>query len=167
MIKVKQIDVARLVSVERSTVTRILNNAPGYSYDKSTKQAVFKAAAQIGYLHPSVVKPQRRADDRKKLKAKALIKVYLKDGSFCSKCQGEVLNISSTGMLLRLLGGKKKALLIPLEPFYLEIDLPGSRLQVQKLKALPVRFARKRNRLGLGVQFFDPIKPEQLRKLAS
>lgn len=162
-VKVRQIDVARLVGVNRCTVSKVLNNFPE-PFNEETKQKVFKAAAQIGYLHPSVVKPQRRKVPRKKFKANASIKVRLQNGSLCSECQGEVVNISTTGMLLRLLDGKRN--LFPGEPFYLEINLTNPRLQVPKLKARPVRFDQKRNRLGLGVQFFDlPKDDDQLLKL--
>lgn len=138
-----------------------MNNFPE-RVSEDTKQRVFQAAAQRGYLHPAVVKPQRRTAPRERLKAKALIKVYLRDGSLYSKCRGEVADISSSGMLLRSLEGG--ALLT--KPFSLEIVLTNSKLQGLIRKARPIHFAHQQDKPGLGVQFFDPIEHGQLRKPA-
>ena len=170
--KVTQFDIARLAQVDQTTVSKILTNYPGDSFDKETKQKVFKTAARIGYLHPSVVKPQRRKAIRRKLKAKALIKVRLQDGSLFSECRGEVVNISATGMLLKSLEGGERGL--PLKPFYLEIILTNSRLRVPKLKAIPIRFAQTGGphiksgcKLGLGIQFFDLAEDNPVHKIVS
>jgi len=164
---VKQIDVARQLGIDRTSVNKILNNYPA-KFDEATRQKVFQTASRLGYLHPAVTQPKRRAVPRKKFKANASIKVRLQNGSLCSECRCEVVNISSTGMLLRLLAGKQKLFSIPLDPFYLEISLTNSKLtKIPKLKALPIRCTHEDNHLGFGVHFFDLPHDARLRKMLS
>lgn len=170
MKKVKLIDVARAARVHSGTVSKILNNWPHDSFDEATRQKVLKIARRLGYLHPRVVKSDRRSAPRKKSKVRALIKVCLEDGRTFSQLKGEVVNISATGMLLTSISGKKKVL--PLEPFYLEIDIISTKKQFPKLKALPIRFARMGkarastgSKLALGVQFIKIPKGDEFLKL--
>ena len=159
MKKVTQVDIARIARVERSTVSRIINNDSRFSYSEATRQRIFKAASQIGYLHPAISQPRRRAP-RKKLKARALIRICLPDGTLYSECRGEVVDISSTGMLLRTSSGGQ----MPTASFYLEITLTNAKL---RLKALPIRCTPEDKHLAFGVRFLDALKQQQLRKLVS
>jgi c-di-GMP-binding flagellar brake protein YcgR len=167
MEKAKLQDVARRTGVAIRTVTQILNNRSKGLINKAVIHKVVSAAAQSGYL-------DRRQAPRKKLKASASIKVRLRKGRPFSEFKGEVINISSTGMLLKSFSGPNKGL--PLEPFYLEIDLVptlgpacqrGKSGRVTRLKAKPIRFdhltrSDKNNghKLALGVQFIDLPKDD-------
>lgn len=44
-----QVDIARRVGLEVSSVNKILNKAPGTSFKKSTVAMVFRVARQLGY----------------------------------------------------------------------------------------------------------------------
>ena len=44
-----QRDIAKAVEMNLQTVRRILNETPGYNYDKATLDKVFGAARQLGY----------------------------------------------------------------------------------------------------------------------
>ena len=44
------IDVAKLAGVSTSSASMILNNKKGVSFQEDTKENVFKAAEQLGYL---------------------------------------------------------------------------------------------------------------------
>jgi len=158
MDRVKQSDVARYVGLERTTVSRILNRAPGYSYNEQTKIKVFKAAEKLGYRNQCMFRTQRRIAKRKKIHGKVRINVRLMDNSLFSTFEGVAEDISSSGMLLKPFPGGK----MPTEPFYLEITLlnkpeePKMRATVIRLGSsdpndLPIRTCQ----FGFGLQFID------------
>ena len=116
---------------------------------------------------PNVFQKERRIAPRKELKARASVKIRLRDGSLYATCKGEVVKISTSVILLKSLTGKCKG--FPLQPFYLEIDLIGTKKKLPQFKAQPVRFNtpnQPATKYGLGVQFVDiPEDDDQLLKL--
>ncbi len=124
----------------------------------------FKTATQRGSFRPI---QDRRSAARKKLKARASVKIRLRDGSLYATCKGKVVNISTSGMLLKLLVGKGKG--FPVQPFYLEINLSETKKKFPQLKAQPARFDKPNQsatKYGLGVQFIDiPEDDDQFLKL--
>ncbi len=127
-------------------------------------KVLLETATRHGSFRPN---QDRRVAPRKKLKARASVKIRLRDGSLYATCKGEVVNISTSGMLLKSLAGKGKG--FPIQPFYLEINLTGTRKKFPQLKAQPVRFDKPNQpatKYGLGVQFIDiPEDDDQLLKL--
>jgi transcriptional regulator with XRE-family HTH domain len=162
MKKVTQVDIARVARVEHSTVSRILNNEPGFSYNKETKQKVFRAAKKLGYLHHSITGPNRRDSERKKYNADVELKVRLLDGSVCAECKAKAVNINSNGMQLELT--EQKEGVFPSKPFYLDMAIKDGKKTTNR-KGMAIHIIRPGNlrgsrvmrlcRLGLGVQFID------------
>ncbi|MFC1524894.1 PilZ domain-containing protein [Planctomycetota bacterium] len=137
----------------KSTVSRIVRRT----------KVPLKTNTQRGSSRPI---QERRVAPRKKLKARASVKIRLSDGSLYATYKSEVVNISTSGMLLKSLAGKGKGL--PTQPFYLEIDLTETKKKFPQLKAKPVRFDKPKQsatKYGLGVRFIDiPEDDDQLLK---
>jgi len=153
MEKVKLKEVARAARVHIGTASKILNRRTKEKFNEHTQQRVFKTAARLGYLHPALSKSKPVRAPRINLNARAVIKIRLWNGALFSQCRAQVVNISSTGMLLKSFTGGAKGL--PLKPFYFEVTMDNHQLRIPKLKAQPVRCINERNQFGLGVRFFD------------
>jgi hypothetical protein len=101
MEKVKLKEVARAARVHIGTASKILNRRTKEKFNEHTQQRVFKTAARLGYLHPALSKSKPVRAPRINLNARAVIKIRLWNGALFSQCRAQVVNISSTGMLLK------------------------------------------------------------------
>lgn len=160
--KVTQKDVAAYLGLNQTTISRILAGTPRFTYSEQTRSKVFEAATRLGYLHPAVVKTEKRSSLRHPLPAQAHIKILLRDGKVYSTYTAELVNLNKTGVLLKGLAGKKRAL--PLEPFMLELEFNSPLLGEMRAQARPVRFSQDNGTLGLGVAFVG-LSEEQHAKI--
>lgn len=77
---VTQEDIARVVGIDVSGVNKILNEVPGPVFRQTTKTAVFKAAARLGYIEPVRGKKRMMQAVRGLLSACARAIVDLREG---------------------------------------------------------------------------------------
>lgn len=160
--KVTQKDVAAYLGLNQTTISRILAGTPRFTYSEQTRSRVFEAATRLGYLHPAVVKTEKRSSLRQPLPAPAQVRIHLQDGKLFCAYDAQLVNINRTGALLKDFTGKKRVL--PLETFTLEIDFDAPPLGDMKVKARPVRFHQDNGTIGLGVAFLG-LTEEQVGKI--
>ncbi len=65
---VTQLDIARRVNLDVSSVNKILNRRPGPVFKKETIKQVLKAARELGYDFPRLKYHHKRAETRKPIK---------------------------------------------------------------------------------------------------
>ncbi len=149
--KVTQKDVAGHLGLNQTTISRILAGTPKFTYSAETRSKVFDAATKLGYLHPAVVKTEKRSSSRFPLPGQAHVKIFLHDGRAYASYTAQMVNVNRTGLLLKDFVGKKRSL--PLESFHLEVEFATPQLGPFKAKARPVRIHQENGTLGLGVAF--------------
>lgn len=149
--KVTQKDVATFLGLNQTTVSRILADVPRFTYSEETRSKVFEAATQLGYLHPAVVKTDKRSSMRFPVPGQAQVRVLLQNGSLYATYTADMGNVNRSGALLRSLTGRKRAL--PLETFSVELRFQAPGVGPIELKARPVRFHFDQGCIGMGVAF--------------
>ncbi len=159
--KVTQKDVAAYLGLNQTTISRILAGTPRFTYSEQTRSRVFEAATRLGYLHPAVVKTEKRSSMRQPLPAAAQVRIYLQDGRLFCSYGAQLVNINRTGMLLKDFEGKKRV--VPLETFTLEVEFDVQPLGDMKIKARPVRFHQDNGVMGLGVAFLALTEDQTAR----
>ena len=162
--KVTQEDLARYCKIDQGSVSRILNKDTRDSFSRETVERVFKAARELGYLHPALVSSNRRESLRKKATVEADLSIVLPGGQVHSTGQAEVDEISASGLLLRRIRTSANGL--PFEPVTIDLTVTSSKLKGFRAKTQPARVI-DRDGFGLAVQFrhdgLDEDSKEKLR----
>ena len=132
--KVTQGDLAERCQLDQGTVSRILNADSRGQYPPETVNRVLKAAREMGYLHPRLLKEERRRSPRKDSRISARVQINLADGSLYDQGECTIANISVTGMHLN--GFRTSKMAMPLQSFRLWLTF-----DVGSLKAVNIRSA--------------------------
>ncbi len=121
--KVSQIDIARKIGLDRSTVSKILNRDPNYVAHPKTKQRVFAVAERLGYDFAKIRRPFRRQYGRVQIDTPAKLAVMLEKGEVFDEGTCVVRNISVGGALLT--GIKLRKMVLPLANFTIVLRVAG------------------------------------------
>ena len=151
MLTISKKEIAKSLGLDRSTVSKILNNYEVDKFNSETVNRVREAARRLGY-----VKTQRRLHPRRDVGGLAQARVILDDGREFSRGLVYVKNISNSGVLVEFLQVEGGA--IPVAPFRLDIDVTeSSSLRGVTLPCRPVRLTTSpENRLlGVGLSFLE------------
>lgn len=151
--KVTQADIARACKLDQGSVSRILNKDTRDSFSPETVQTVFRAARELGYVHPALVNTNRRHSPRKKATIRANVTVVIGTSTSWDRGSCEIQEISGSGMLLKNFQTKKKAL--PMDRFRLDLNVTSGPLRGIAAKTTVVRFSNNEEEYGLAVQFTD------------
>ena len=117
--RVTQQDIADVLEIDRTTVTKILNRDPGYSASLDTKNLVFLTAERLGYNFKTIRRPFKRTHDRAEHSFKTEIEIKLNDGTHFDTGTATIRNISIGGALLDKIITTKSVL--PLNKFIIAI----------------------------------------------
>ncbi len=162
---VTQIEIARRVGLDVSSVNKILNKRQGPVFRKDTIRKVFKAARDLGYDFGKLKYQHRRRHLRHEVAIGAEIAIYQKDGSVYDQGVATIRDIS-------LCGARINDLTLPRATFPVEAFTVGLR-PMQKpaddieLKGKVVRL-HQNGSLGFGIDFMkpEPVAERKLRRLA-
>ncbi len=165
--RITQEDLARYCKIDQGSVSRILNKDTRDSFSRETVDRVFKAARELGYLHPALISSNRRESQRKKITVEADISmVRVADGQVILTGQAEVDEISASGLLLRrvrILTGTG----LPFEPVVVDVTVTSTKLKGFQARTQPARIV-DRDGYGLAVQYRnDGMDEENKEKLRS
>ena len=149
--RITQGDIARKVNIDQGSVSRILNRDTRDSFSEDTVQEVFKAARELGYLHPALLSTNRRLSDRKRTGLKARVKIITGAGTPFDEGTCEVAEMSQSGCLLRNFRTRKKAL--PMDQFRFDIEINEPTLKNFFSRCRLVRFSDVDDEFTLAVQF--------------
>jgi transcriptional regulator with XRE-family HTH domain len=162
--KITQEDLARHCKLDQGSVSRILNKDTRDSFADETVDLVFRAARELGYLHPALVSSNRRASDRKKAGFSAKISIVIGMNTNFDEGTCDVEEVSSSGMMLKCFRTKKHA--FPMDRFRIDIEMTAPpKLKGFRCRGKVVRFADDPVEFGIAVRFenLDEQSRETLR----
>lgn len=145
-----QVEVARKVGVDVSTVNKILNRKPGPVFRRETINQVFRAAKALGYDFGRLKFHHKRRHARKTIGLSAELVVYRSDGTVHDKGTATIRDVSPSGA--RLTNVVVPSRTFPAEAFIIGIRSPN--LLATEVKAHVVRLLAD-DCVSLGVRFIE------------
>jgi hypothetical protein len=162
---VTQLEIARRVGVDVSSVNKILNRRSGSVFRKETVRKVFKVARELGYDFNKLKFSHRRSHPRKEVSVPLEFSVYRRDGTLFDRGRAVMKNVSLSGSLLTGIVLPERKL--PAEPYTVGIRLLEGPLKGLEILGEPVRFVTSDGALSLGIRFLhtEVAKAQRLRKI--
>jgi hypothetical protein len=97
---VTQLDIARRVGLDVSSVNKILNRRPGPVFRKDTIKQVFKVARELGYDFGRLKYHHKRGAPRRPMAIPLELSIYNSDGTLFDKGAAIIKDVSLSGALL-------------------------------------------------------------------
>ncbi len=148
---VTQVEIARRVGLDVSSVNKILNRRSGPVFRKETIRKVFKVARDLGYDFNRIKFHHRRRHGRKEVAIGAEFRVFKADGSLHDQGRATIRDLSLSGAKVdglelptgTLPVGAFAVSLRPLERSFEELVLSGRvvRMDVESGMAYGIAFA--------------------------
>ena len=158
---VTQVEIARRVGLDVSSVNKILNRRAGPVFRKDTIKKVFKVARELGYDFSRLKYQHRRRHARKEVALGAELYIYGRDGKLYDQGVATIRDISLCGA--RISDVTLPLGTLPVEPFTVSLrpmQKPGDDLELQgQIVRIHLNGAA-----SYGVQF-RPLEPAVERKL--
>jgi hypothetical protein len=130
---VTQVEIARRVGLDVSSVNKILNKRQGPVFRKDTIRRVFKVARELGYDFGRLKYQHRRRHPRKEISLGTELYIYHRDGSLYDQGVATIRDISLCGA--RITDVTLPLGSLPVEPFSVglrpmqkpvdDIEIPG------------------------------------------
>ena len=161
--RITQEDIAKNCKIDQGSVSRILNEETRESFAEDTVRKVFKAARELGYLHPSLITSNRRESDRQKAGIPGQVSVIIGTNTVWDEGEIDIDEVSLSGMLLRNFRTKKNTL--PMDRFKFDVTVPAGKLKGLKCRCKLVRFSDNEEEFALAVRFesLDESAKEKLK----
>ena len=161
--RVTQVEIARRLGLDVSSVNKILHGVPGLKWKDETVKAVFDSARELGYDLDKIKFRHNREYPRIPLNMPAQVEIVLPDHVVVDRGTAKIKNMSLGGA--RLIEMKLDRDSIPIEPFFILIRPKGLVLK-DPLRAQIVRMTMN-GRVEFGVRFENIDAPiaKTLRKL--
>ena len=162
-----QVEIARRVGLDVSSVNKILNRRAGPVFKKSTVEKVFKVAKQLGFSLERIKRTHRRAHERRQVGFSADIALYdAKDGPPIDQGTCQVSDIALCGASLVDVSLPKGTL--PVKPFTIRLRMKGKKEEIVEVRGRVVRLHHlgKSLRLGVAFQNVGPALEAQIASLA-
>jgi len=159
-----QVEIARRVGLDVSTVNKILNRRQGPVFKRATVDKVFRVAKQLGYSFERLKRAHGRAHERRKAGFPAKLVLHGADGSAFDRGTCLVSDIALCGASLvdvELPKGK-----LPVAPFTIRLELGGSKGEAIEVRGRVVRLNHDGQSLRLGIAFQD-VTPDLQAQIAS
>lgn len=130
---VTQVEIARRVGLDVSSVNKILNRRQGPVFRKDTIKKVFRVAKELGYDFGRLKYQHRRRHPRRELSMGAELYIYHRDGSLYDQGVATIRDISICGA--RITDVTLPLGTLPVEPFTVglrpmerpadDVEIPG------------------------------------------
>ena len=162
---VTQLDIAKRVDLDVSSVNKILNKRPGPVFKKETIKQVFKVARDLGYDFGKLKYHHRRMAVRKAITIPLELTIYNEDGSLWDKGAAIVKDVSLSGALLTAVVMPQQS--IPLRPHTIGIRMLDGELKGVEILSRPVRLSSSAQGMNLAVEFLrtEELKIKKLKKI--
>jgi transcriptional regulator with XRE-family HTH domain len=164
---VTQLEIARRVGLDVSSVNKILNRRPGPVFKKDTIKQVFKVARELGYDFTRLKYHHKRAQQRRPIAIPLELSIYNSDGTLFDKGAAVIKDVSLSGALLTAVVLPQQS--IPLRPHTIGIRMLDGALKGVEIMARPIRLAHAGQNMGmnLAVEFLrtEEAKLKKLRKV--
>ena len=159
-----QVEIARRVGLDVSSVNKILNRRRGPVFKQATVAKVFRVAKQLGYSLDRLKRTHSRSHERRATDFTAKLALYTADGSRFDQGTCTVSDIARCGASLvdvKLPKGK-----LPVDPFTIRLEMTGKKEELIEVRGRVVRLRHDGKSLRLGIAFQD-LGPELEAKIAS
>jgi hypothetical protein len=159
-----QVEIARRVGLDVSSVNKILNRRSGAVFKKATVEKVFRVAKRLGYRFDRLKRTHHRSHERREADFQAKLEIYGSDGSRFDQGTCAVSDIAVCGASLvdvELPKGK-----LPVEPFTISLELTGKKKQPIEIHGRVVRLRHDGRSLRLGIAF-QGVGPDLEAKIAA
>ena len=166
---VTQLEIAKRVNLDVSSVNKILNRRPGPVFKKETIKQVFKVARELGYDFGRLKYHHKRGSTRKSVPIPLELSIYNADGTLFDKGAAIIKDVSLSGALLTAVVLPQQS--IPLRPHTIGIRMLDGALKGVEILARPVRLAHSGQGMGmnLAIEFLrtesEEVKLRKLRKI--
>lgn len=161
---VTQVEIARRLNLDVSSVNKILNRRQGPVFRKETVKKVFRLARELGYDFAKLKHTHRRRYERRDVTIAAEIAFVSKDGTIHDQGIATIRDISESGARLTDLAMPLGTM--PTEPFTISLRPMVRPLERVEFNGHIVRL-RMNGQTTLGVEFdrVDSAAVKKLRKL--
>jgi transcriptional regulator with XRE-family HTH domain len=163
---ITQVEIARRVGLDVSSVNKILNKRQGPVFRKETIRKVFKIAKDLGYDFGRLKYAHRRRFPRKEISIGVEISVYHKDGSLYDQGVATLRDISLGGARISDLALPTGAL--PVAPFSVGLRPMQKPVDDIEIQGHIVRL-NANGTTTFGVQFgkLDAVAEKKLRRIST
>lgn len=163
---VTQLDIARRLGLDVSSVNKILNRKPGPVFRRETIRKVYKVARDLGYDFGKLKFTHRRRSERREVAIGTELVIRTRDGSVHDQGVATIRDISLCGARVTDLAVPQGT--IPAEPFTVLLRPLQRPLQEVELEGHVVRLLSAPP-LTLGIDFthVDPPTARKLQRLVT
>lgn len=157
-----QVEIARQVGLDVSSVNKILNRRSGAVFKQATVDKVFRVAKRLGYRFDHLKRTHRRAHERREVRISATLSLYGADGSRFDQGTCSISDIANCGASLidvELPKGK-----LPVGPFTVVLEVASKKSTIA-IRGRIVRLRHDGMSLRLGIAFQD-VGPELEKQIA-
>src|SRR5215831_10791620 len=123
-----QVEIARQVGLDVSSVNKILNRRSGPVFKKATVEKVFRVAKRLGFRFDRLKRTHTRSHERREVQLLAKLAIYGADGSLFDQGTCSVSDIASCGASLVDVELPKGRL--PVDPFTVMLGMTGKKKDV-------------------------------------
>ncbi len=146
-----QVEIARHLRIDVSSVNKILHQAKGSTFRKETVDKVFRAARKLGYDVSGLKREHRRRHERNSTEMAVELRIYLENGSHFDRGTAVLRNVSLSGALFGALDLSRKAL--PVQAHWFGIGAPEGPLKDVEIAGRPVRLVHTREGIEIALEF--------------
>src|SRR5262245_38604901 len=118
-----QMEIARQVGLDISSVNKILNRRAGAVFKPATVEQVFRVAKRLGFRCDHLKRTHRRSHERREVQISATLAIYGADGSLFDQGTCSISDIAICGASLVDVQLPKSKL--PVEPFTVRLGMTG------------------------------------------
>ena len=163
---VTQVEIARRLSLDVSSVNKILNRRQGPVFRKETVKKVFKAAHDLGYDFNKLKYVHRRRFPRREVSIAAEIAVIAKDGSVYDNGVATIKDISQCGAKVSDVALPQGSL--PVEAFTITLRPMAEPLEALEIPGRIVRlYTNGSTSFGIDFQKLDSAAAKKLKRLVA
>jgi hypothetical protein len=116
-----QLDIARTLGIDRTTVSKVLNDAPGVYAGMRLRARIFEAAKKLGYDSRRLRSKQKIQAEKRLVEIPAKVEILLWDGAVHAKGTATVVRLDASSA--ELADFKITPSSIPLKPCYVSLAL--------------------------------------------
>lgn len=151
---VTQVELARTLGLDVSTVNKILNRRPGLRFRKETVRQVFQMAKSLGFDFNRIKYPHRRRHARSESHVLSEVRIYSNAGALLEQGAAIIRDVSQGGALLSDV--RLPSASLPVVPFTVGLR-PRSNGVNGEVRGHVVRLNTS-SRVTLGIQFVENVE---------
>ncbi len=158
-----QVEIARQVGLDVSSVNKILNRRSGPVFKQATVEKVFRVAKRLGFRFDRLKRTHSRSHERREVHVSAKLSLYGADGSLFDRGTCLVSDIAVCGASLVDVELPKGRL--PVDPFTVLLEMTGKKKTLE-IRGRVVRLRHDGKSLRLGIAF-QTVGPDLEARIAS